>query len=123
MTMARATNYLELWRTVTQAGGRQAYIDAQLRERGFLVERRDTDGMSERELADYKKSLRTEAEERRKLRREAWQAYKSAHVVHLGEGVHWSDTADKDKWDLPNAEERAAENELPPLDTPQQLAE
>ena len=28
-----------------------------------------------------------------------------------------------DKWDLPNAEERAAENELPPLDSPRQLAE
>ena len=28
-------------------------------------------------------------------------------------------TREPDKWDLPNAEERAAENELPPLDSPQ----
>src|SRR5262249_4612118 len=85
--------------------------------------RRETDGMSERELDQYKKSLRAEAEERRKLKKETWTAYKANHIVHLGEGVHWSDKTDKDKWDLPNAEERAAENELPPLDTPQQLAE
>ena len=79
--------------------------------------------MSDREQDAYKKSLKAEAEERRKLRREAWQAYKATHIVHLGEGVFWTDDAEPDKWDLPNAEERAAENELPPLDTPQQLAE
>jgi len=45
--------------------------------------------MSERELEAYKKSLRAEAEERRKLAREAWRAYRSSHVVHLGEGVFW----------------------------------
>jgi hypothetical protein len=114
---------LTLWRNIVQAGGVQAYIQAQLTERGFLVARRETDGMSERELDQYKKSLRAEAEQRRKLKKETWTAYKANHIVHLGEGVHWSDKTDKDKWDLPNAEERAAENEVPPLDTPQQLAE
>ena len=47
--------------------------------------------MSKRELAAYKKSLKTEAAERRKLRREAWQAYKANHIVHLGDGVYWND--------------------------------
>ena len=44
-------------------------------------------------------------------------------LVHLGEGVFWTDEIKPDKWDTPNSEERAAENELPALDTPQQLAD
>ncbi len=117
------TDSLTLWRQIAQAGGVQAYVTAQLRERGFLVERRDTDQMSDREKDQYKKALKQEAAERKALRREAWRAYKAAHVVHLGEGVFWSDDGKPDKWDTPNGEERAAENELPALDTPAQLAE
>jgi hypothetical protein len=37
--------------------------------------------------------------------------------------VFWTDRAREDKWDTPNSEERAAENELPALDKPEQLAE
>jgi hypothetical protein len=121
--MATRTDPLILWRAVQQAGGRDAYIQAQLTERGFLVERHETDGMSERELDQYKKALRAEAAERKKLQKDAWLAYRATHIVHLGDGVYWNDTAAKDRWDLPNAEERAAENELPPLDSPEQLAE
>jgi retron-type reverse transcriptase len=112
-----------LWRLIKQAGGMKAYIDAQLKERGFLVTRRDADAMSDREKDSYKKALKQEAEERRKLKREAWVAYKANHIVHLGEGVFWNDELKEDKWDTPNSEERAAENELPALDKPDQLAE
>lgn len=121
--MSRISDPVALWRNILQAGGPQAYIDAQLRERGYLVERRPTDKMSERELSEYQKSLKAEAAERKKIKKEAWIAYRANHIVHLGEGVFWNDENRKDKWDLPNAEERAAENELPPLDTPQHLAE
>ncbi len=121
--MARQTDPITLWRAIVQAGGTQAYIEGQLREHGFLVERRETDNMSESELNAYKKSLREEAAEKRKLQKEAWLAYKANHIVHLGEGVYWNDAPGKDKWDVQHAEERAAENELPALDTPQQLAE
>lgn len=118
-----STDPITLWRLIVQAGGVRAYIDGQLRERGFLVTRRDVDKMSDREKDQYKKQLKAEAEERRKLKREAWVAFKANHVVHLGEGVFWTDEGKADKWDTPNSEERAAENELPALDTPQQLAE
>src|SRR5436305_8408543 len=113
----------QLWRQIEQAGGIPAYIEAMLRERGVFVERRETEGMSDKERAEYKKSLRAEAEERRKLKKEAWKAYRANHIIHLGEGVFWNDAPGPDKWDLPGAEERAAENELPPLDSPQQLAD
>jgi hypothetical protein len=121
--MAKQTDLITLWRAIQQAGSREAYIEQQLRERGFLVERRETDAMAERELEAYKKSLREEAAEKRKLEKEAWQAYRAAHIVHLGEGVYWNDEPVKDKWDVTHAEERAAENELPPLDNAGQLAE
>ena len=91
MARPRQSDPITLWRAIEQAGGIQAYVDAQLAERGFLVQRRETDEMSDREQDAYKKSLKAEAEERRRLRREAWQAYKATHIVHLGEGVYWND--------------------------------
>jgi hypothetical protein len=117
------TDPLTLWQQIAQAGGPRAYVDAQLRERGFLVERRDAGKMSDRERDGYKKALKKEAAERKALAREVWRAYRAAHVVHLGDGVYWSDDAKPDRWDTPNSEERAAENELPPLDSLAQLAE
>ena len=116
------TDPLTLWRQIVQAGGVGAYIDGQLRERGFLVTRRDADDMPDREKDLYKKQLKTEAEERKKLKRETWVAFKANHIVHLGDGIFWNDEIKPDKWDTPNSEERAAENELPALDTPLQLA-
>jgi hypothetical protein len=136
--MSQTSDLLSLWRSITQVGGIEAYVTAELTRRGALAARRETDGMSDRELAAYKTALKAEAAERRKVRSDAWRAYKASHIVHLGEGVFWSDAAaangdgkaapaagakNRDKWDLPSAEERAAENELPPLDTPQQLAD
>jgi hypothetical protein len=114
-----------MWRTIVQAGGIRAWVDAQLQARGLLVTRRDASEMSDRDKEGYKKELKAEAEERRRLRREAWRAYRANHIVHLGEGegVFWTDAAGPDRWDLEHPEERAAENELPPLDSPQQLAE
>ncbi|CAN5753088.1 retron St85 family RNA-directed DNA polymerase [soil metagenome] len=123
MARPRPTDPLELWRSIEQAGGVSAYVEAQLTERGFLIQRRDTDKMSDRERETYKKQLKEEAAERRQLRKEAWAAYKLTHIVHLGEGVYWNDDQKTDKWDMPHAEERASENELPPLDSPKQLAE
>jgi retron-type reverse transcriptase len=129
----QTTDLVTVWRSIRQVGGIDAYVTAELTRRGVLAPRRETDGMSDRELTAYKASLKAEAAERRKVRRDAWRAYKASHIVHLGEGIFWTDepaTADGgkeargyDKWDVPHAEERAAENELPPLDTPQQLAE
>src|SRR5229473_3128086 len=122
--MAEQLDLIALWRSIVQAGGIPAWVEAQLQARGLLVTRReDAATISGSELETYKKALKAEAAERRKLRREAWLAYRANHVVHLGEGVWWNDEGGPDKWDVEHAEERAAENELPPLDTPQQLAE
>ncbi len=121
-----ATDLAQLWQAIVEAGGREAYINQQLRERGFLVERRsasDVGNMGEAEKARYKQKLKDEAAERRKIAAETWKAYKARHLVHLGEGVYWNDADDFDLLDLPDAEERAAENGVPKLDTPKELAE
>ncbi len=123
MARQRIANPQDLWRAIEQAGSIDAYVDQQLQERGFVVERRPADKMSKRELKQYKKQLKEEAAEKVRIRKEAWLAYKANHIVHLGEGVFWNDADDWDKWDLENSEERAAANELPPLDSPKQLAE
>ena len=125
MITAGQTDLIALWRTIVQAGGIPAWVDAQLQARGLLVTRRDASTLSESERQAYKKELKAEASARKQLRQEAWQAYKANHIVHLGEGegIFWTDQAGPDRWDLEHAEERAAENELPPLDSPQQLAE
>ena len=69
--------------------------------------------MSKSELDKYKKELKQEAAEQRRLKQEAWQAYKSKHIVHLGEGIYWSDDSSEDQWDTPNANKRLLANQLP----------
>lgn len=112
-----------LWGVITAAGSTDAWVQQQLETHGFIVVRRPTDGMSEADRARYKRELKAEAAERRRLRREAWLAYRATHVVHLGEGVFWNDAATADARDLPEPEARAADNELPRLDGPDELAE
>ncbi len=121
--MAETTDRVERWRQIERAGGIAAWVESQLSERGLLVARRDAAALSDAEKDDYKKALKAEAAMRRTLRREAWEAYRASHIVHLGDGIFWSDKAAPDRWDLEHPAERAAENELPPLDTPEQLAD
>lgn len=112
-----------LWRSIRNAGGVDSYINQQLKSLGFLVDRRETSELSKAEHKVYKKALKEEALEKQKLNKKVWAAYKKEHIVHLGEGIYWNDHDVSDSWDLENAENRAANNELPELDTPQQLAE
>lgn len=112
----------ELWPDIRSAGGLLRWVDATLAETGFSVERRETDRMSKNDLAEYKKSLKAEAAERVRLRRVAWKSYHATHIVHLGDGVYWNDEADFDKYDHPAAEERIAQNRLPTIESPDDLA-
>lgn len=116
------TRRIELWKAIIQAGGIDRYVDQQLEERGFLVTRRDPAGLKKSELERYKRELKREAAERRALKKAAWEAYRETHIVHLGDGVYFNDAADVDKYDLEEPEKRAATNDWPTLDTPQQLA-
>ena len=48
------SDWVALWQSVSEAGGIDRYVDQQLQTHGFVVERRDTEGMSKRELERYK---------------------------------------------------------------------
>ena len=123
MTTAQQTRLDTVWQAIESAGSINAYVRQQLQEHGYLVERRPTDGMSKSELDKYKKELKQEAAEQRRLKQEAWQAYKSKHIVHLGEGIYWSDDSSEDQWDTPNANKRLLANQLPVITKVPQLCE
>ena len=112
-----------LWFAIEKAGSITAYVRKQLKERGFLVKRRDVDNMSLRQLKKYKLELKTESIEKRKLKKAAWEAYKANHIVHLGEGIYWTDDTSDDQWDIENAPKRLLENQLPKLTRVKALAE
>lgn len=101
------------WHAIEQVGGRYQYVMQQMKEHGFLVERKPIDNMSPSERERYKKQLKQEALEQRNLAKSTWQAYKATHIVYLGQGVYWSDDTSEDKWDATNGAKRLVENQLP----------
>ncbi|MFM2318792.1 MAG: hypothetical protein RLZZ215_1413 [Pseudomonadota bacterium] len=115
--------YEQIWQAIEKAGSVNAYVQEQLRKNGFLVTRRPTDNMTKAELEKYRQELKKEATEQRRLNKEAGQAYKSKHIMHLGEGIYWSDDSSEDQWDLPNAHKRLLENQLPVITKVAQLCE
>lgn len=121
-TDVATTDLATLWRNMQQAGGAKAWVTQQLKAGGFLVARESTDGLSRRQLEKYKQQLKAEAAERKRLQHQAWLAYRQQNIVYLGDGVVWSDHWEEDRWDLPDADSRAAENELPALRSPADLA-
>lgn len=113
--------HVQRWKTITEAGGIDAWLTAELTSKGALVTGNPA-SMSEKERASYKERKKVEAKERRSLRKLAWDAYFATHISHLGAGVHWSDDASADKFDIPNREERARSIGLPALASADDLA-
>lgn len=109
------------WKAIAEAGGIDAWVQAQLASRGLLAAG-DPSAMSDRERAQWKERKKAEVKERRALRRLAWEAYLASHVNHLGDGVHWEDRTDADRFDAPNREERARAIGLPALTGAEDLA-
>ena len=112
----------QLWQDIENAGGRYQYIQQQMVQHGFMVEREPIDNMSPKERERYKKSLKKEATEEKNLKKIAWQAYKAQHIVYLGRHIYWSDDTSIDKWDTKDASNRLIENKLPLISKHTQLA-
>ena len=112
----------KLWQNIEQAGGRYQYVQQQLVQQGFIVDRQPVDNMSPKERERYKKLLKKEALEEKKLKKVAWQAYKAHHIVYLGRHVYWSDDTSADKWDIKDANNRLIENKLPLITKSHELA-
>lgn len=109
------------WRAITEAGGVDAWVEAELRAKGLLVGG-DPSQLSDKEKGAWKERKKVEAAERRVLRRQAWEAWKSAHVNYLGAGVHWQEGKKADLFDVEGREERAKALGLPELESAQALA-
>lgn len=112
----------QLWQDIENAGGHYQYIQQQMVQHGFMVERKPIDNMSPKERERYKKSLKKEAAEEKNLKKIAWQAYKAQHIVYLGRHIYWSDDTSIDKWDTKDASNRLIENKLPLISKHTQLA-
>ena len=52
-----------------------------------------------------------------------WAAYKATHISHLGDGVYWNDVLERDFYDAykTDKEDRRVDNDLPQLDTLEDL--
>ena len=113
----------QLWQNIEDAGGRYQYIQQQMLQHGFMVERKPIDNMTPKERERYKKALKKEAAEEKNLKKMAWQAYKAQHIVYLGRHIYWSDDTSIDKWDIKDASNRLIENKLPFINKHTQLAD
>lgn len=102
------------WADVAAKGGIREWVDAELERQG-LADPGVPHGMSEAEKKLYKSRRVEERRVRRELYKKAWHAYKRAHIVHLGPGVFWHDTADVDRFDADDPERKRQENALPAL--------
>jgi hypothetical protein len=102
------------WADVAAKGGIREWVDAEIARAG-LTDPGGTAGMTDAQKKLYKARRVEERRVRRELYTKAWNAYKRAHIVHLGPGVFWHDTADVDRFDAEDPERKRQENALPAL--------
>ncbi|MBN2495256.1 MAG: RNA-directed DNA polymerase [Deltaproteobacteria bacterium] len=111
------------WRSIAEAGGTDAWVHQELLRQGLIDEGVDTASMGDKERKAYKARREEERRVRKILRKDAWAAYRRAHLVHVGTGVFYHDTADIDRFDIDDPEQRRQQNDLPALATAQDLAQ
>ncbi|MEM9492446.1 MAG: reverse transcriptase family protein, partial [Myxococcota bacterium] len=109
------------WPKIAEAGGIHAWVHAELERKG-LIEDVDTSQLSDKERKKFKARREEERRVRRILLKQAWTAYRGAHLIHLGPGVFYHDTADYDRFDIAEPDSRRQDNDLPELPDVQALA-
>lgn len=102
------------WADVAAAGGIREWVDAQIAKQG-LTDPGVPSSMSDAEKKQYKARREEERRVRKELYKRAWSAYKRSHIVHLGPGVFWHDTADVDRFDADDPAKALQDNALPAL--------
>src|SRR5215468_2833387 len=100
------------WAEIAAAGGIRAWVDAEVARQG-LTDPGAAPSMNDAEKKNYKARRDEERKVRRDLYKRAWLSYKRSHIVHLGPGVFWHDTADVDRFDADDPEKRRQDNALP----------
>lgn len=100
------------WADIAAKGGIRDWVDAEVARQG-LADPGVPSSMTDAEKKLYKARRDEERRVRRELYKQAWSAYKRSHIVHLGPGVFWHDTADVDRFDADDPERKRQENALP----------
>src|SRR5690606_5132640 len=106
---------LPQWSDIEAAGNIRNWVDAELTRRGLRDDGVDTSRLSDKQRKAYKAKREEERKVRRELMAQAWKVYRQHHLVRVGVGVWYHDTADLDRWDIADPEGRRALNELPEL--------
>ena len=109
------------WKAIVEAGGEDAWINAELRQKGLFV---DTDPatLSDSDRNAYKERKKAEALETRGLRKLARRAYLATHVDFVGAGIFFRDTENETARDKEARLARAKQNDLGGLDSVDALA-
>jgi RNA-directed DNA polymerase len=110
-----ASSDLPQWSDIEAAGNIRNWVDAELTRRGLREDGVDTSRLNDKQRKAYKAKREEERKVRRELMAKAWTVYRQHHLVHVGVGVWYHDTADLDRWDIADLDGRRALNELPEL--------
>ena len=102
------------WDDVAAKGGIREWVDAEIARQGLSFSGVPS-SMSDAEKKVFKARREEERRVRRELYQRAWQAYKRSHIVHLGAGVFWHDTADVDRFDADDPSKKRQDNALPAI--------
>lgn len=113
--MTEAETTLPPWAEIAEAGGIDAWVVAELKTKGLWDDVVDTSTLSDRERKKYKARREEERKVRKVLRRHAWAEFRRNHLVHVGAGVFYHDTADVDRFDIADPDARRQDNALPTL--------
>lgn len=129
---------------IEKMGGREAYVDAELKRRNIIVETRipliklveqartEAEGRFSRADADFERKCLQYVSERKatyivnrqkedalraELKTLTWAAHKTQNLAYLGDDIFWSDTLGVDFFDPYQRSERRADNDVPELET------
>jgi RNA-directed DNA polymerase len=109
-----------LWKSISEAGGGDAWIASELRRRGLTVDT-DPDSLGD-DKTSYKERKKAEAAERRVLQKDVRRAYLATHVDFVGHGIFYTDTNDETIREKDERLARARGNDLDGLESPEALA-
>ncbi|MFO0555014.1 MAG: reverse transcriptase family protein [Polyangiaceae bacterium] len=106
------------WKAIEEAGGTDAWVNAELRKKGLLVDESSPDG----DKASFKERKKAEAEARRALLKLVWRAYHATHVNHVGAGIFFADREAETTQEREARAARALSNDLAALDGVEAMA-
>ncbi len=102
------------WADVSAKGGIREWVDAEIARQGLSFSGVPST-MSDAEKKQFKARREEERRVRRELYKRAWLSYKRSHIVHLGPGVFWHDTADVDRFDADDPAKARQDNAFPAI--------